>query len=81
MREVLSKFVDQAIRYDPKLSRVQVKYQLSANGIGVNLFEVLEALDVSQLISLFELQNEEKSPIPKSSFYEQGYLGLGYIAC
>lgn len=52
MREVLSKFVDQAVRYDPKLCRLQVKYQLSACGIDeVNLYEVLEALDVSQLIS------------------------------
>lgn len=52
MREVLSKFMDQAVRYDPKLCRLQVKYQLSPDGIDrVNLYEVLEALDVSQLIS------------------------------
>ncbi|PKI64186.1 hypothetical protein CRG98_015373 [Punica granatum] len=51
MQEVLSKFVDQAVRYDQKLSRVQVKYQLSSDGNdGVDFHEVLEALDVVGLL-------------------------------
>ncbi|KAK4745323.1 hypothetical protein SAY87_011635 [Trapa incisa] len=50
IREVLSKFVDQAIRYDPKMNGVHVKYQLGAHGTEVKLFEVFEALDVLGLL-------------------------------
>lgn len=46
------KLVENAVRFEPDSWKVQVKYQLTVDGIaGVDLHTVLEAMEVSVLIA------------------------------
>ncbi|GLT30184.1 hypothetical protein SLA2020_050010 [Shorea laevis] len=51
MQELLLKFIENAVQFEPELKRVRVKYQLCVSGIdGIELRAVLEAMEVVQIL-------------------------------
>ncbi|GLT94095.1 hypothetical protein SLE2022_118540 [Rubroshorea leprosula] len=51
MQELLVKFIENAVQFEPEMKRVRVKYQLCVNEIdGIELRAVLEAMEVVQIL-------------------------------